>query len=217
MQRAKTKAEVEYPRWPLPAARNKHFYAAFKSVPLSDFSHFVISMVMPRECCWGDCCTIFHQDTELSHTYHISLSSCFPLCCLFLPRALAPLLSLFLHIAASHSSIPLAFMFAFIPTSLSLLLGELHTVAFPLVCCVHLLVSPFFFSSSPLSPLLSSPLWLCLLLAHPPLLPWIHAFSRGNLFIHPSQLCAPLCLPSCLSVCAVSGSERTGGGARRQE
>lgn len=41
--------------------------------------------------------------------------------------------------------------------------------------------------------------------------------SRGNPFIHPSQLSAPLCLPSCLSVCSVCGSERTGGGVRRQE
>ena len=107
---------------------------------------------------------------------------------------------LFLHRSSAHSSIPPGvpwlgfFFFSFIPTSLPLLLGELHTVASPLC------KSP----SAPLSclpplpllllllllPSFSSLLFLavCFLLARPPLLPWIHAFHVGTFFIHPSEL-----------------------------
>lgn len=133
---------------------NRYFCDALKSVLSSDLSHFVISMVMLREGLWGDCCTIFHQYTELSHTYHISLFL-FPSVLSLSPTNARSSSQLFLHVSSAHSSIPLAFMFAFIPTSLSLLLGELHTVSFPL-CRVHLLLSCLpFLSSSPLSPFLS--------------------------------------------------------------
>lgn len=141
----------------------------------------VIAMVMLM----GRCCTIFHQDTELSHTYHISLLLFRSVLPLLPPQTLAPLLQLFLHVSSSHSSIPLAFTFAVIPTFVSLLLGELHTVSSPLRG-VHLLcLCPPFLSPSPL-------LLLSFLFVSSSITPSSSAvdscLSRGNLIIHPSEL-----------------------------
>lgn len=74
------------------------------------------------------------QRTE-SHVPHLS-----PPALLLAPTNArsSPLLSL--HVSSAWSSIPPAFVFAFISTSLSLLLGELHAVSSPL-CRVHLLIS----------------------------------------------------------------------------
>lgn len=147
-------------------------------------------------------------------THTTSLSSCFPLCCLRLPQTLAPLLCYsFTSLQPILPSLWRWCLLLFPP------LCHCCSVSFtpsPLLCAESIcssLVSlpspppPFFLSSlvvsSSISPSSSSPVDSCL--------------SRGNLYIHPSELWAPLCLPSCLSVCAVSGSEWTGGGARRQE
>lgn len=110
---------------------------------------------------------------------------------------------LFLQIPSSHSSIPLAFMFAFIPTSLSLLLGELHTVS--LLLCMSPSALSFFLLTS-----FYSPVWLCLPLAHPPLLPWIHAFHVGTLLsIHRSSelRCAYLAVWAFVPWVEVNGQE----------
>lgn len=158
-----------------------------------------------------------------SHIPHLSLSlPVFLLCCLpTSARSLFP--------SYSFTSLPpilpslwhscLLFFFL-IPTSLSLLLSELRTVPLPL-CRVHLLLSCLpFLSSSPLSLSLSLSSSSSLVVSSsisPSSFLVDSCLSRGNPFIHPSQLSAPLCLPSCLSVCSVCGSERTGGGVRRQE
>lgn len=181
-------------------------------------------MVMLQEGCWWDCCTIFHQDTELSHTYLISLSLFLFSFCVVFPQVLAPSSQAipsrrflpFFHPSGIH----VCFFFFLIPTSLSLLLSELRTVPLPL-CRVHLLLSCLpFLSSSPLSLSLSLSSSSSLVVSSsisPSSFLVDSCLSRGNPFIHPSQLSAPLCLPSCLSVCSVCGSERTGGGVRRQE
>ena len=178
-------------------------------------------MVMLRGDWWGDCCTIFHQDTELSHTYHISLSSCFLSVLSLSPTNARSSSSLLFHISSSHYSIPLTFTLALIPTSLSLPLGELCTVSSPL-CGVHLVLSglplPLLLTPSS-SPLLSGCFCFVFFLSYLALLLFRGFMPFTWEPFYPSLRALRSAVPtySCLSVCAVSGSEWTGGGARRQE
>lgn len=141
-------------------------------------SHFAIAMVIPRGGCWVDCCTMYHQDTELSHTYHIyNIALPVALCGDSSQhkhkhtQPLAPLL-LFLHVASSPSFHPSCLLF--ILTSLSLMLHKLHIASFS---WVHLLLnSPLFSapvvsSSSPSS----SPVDSCLFFTWEPCSPSLTA------------------------------------------
>lgn len=139
-----------------------------------------------------------------------SFSSYCPLSCLLLPQVLTPLLCssslLLLHVASSHSSIPHVCFLS--PTS-PLCVTAARWASHRFLSRAHLLLS-----RSTLF-LFFPPSGWCFPLSCPPLLLWIYAFHVGtSLFCH---LHAPLCLPSCLCGCAVSGSRRTGEGARRQE
>lgn len=136
-----------------------------KSVLVSASSHFAISMVMLREGCWVDGCAIVHQDTELSHTYHISLfllpsvlfflfhkrSQLFRSSSCFLP---------FLHPSCSLQSSPLSPLLGelhVLPSSESLLLLNSASPLFSCCVCFYLalLVSsrgPMPFTWEPSSP-----------------------------------------------------------------
>lgn len=130
------------------------------------------------------CCTIFQPDTGLSHTYPISpllLLSVVPLS----PTNARRSSLLFLHVSPARSSIPLAFVCLLLFPPLchccSVSFTPLPSPCAESICSsADSLLLSFF-------PLLSAPLWLCLPLPHPRLLPWIHAFHVGTFLSIPQS------------------------------